>query len=165
MSELNSITDIAVIQSQTSLNLQRHTNESIKKQMVVSQTDSPHFERESKDIDRGYAYVIMVSAFTAFIFHGAVNGSSTFTYQSLLQKYGMSSTAAVWVFSLCTGVRMFSSPVITVLHDMFSYRTVAVLGGILYSTGLMIMAYVPEPWIIYLGFGIISGIRKVFYAK
>ena len=70
----------------------------------------------------------------------------------------MTATAAGWVTALHGSVRMFSSPFVSLLCYQLSYRAVTFLGGVLYASGLVFMAYAPSPLYVYIGYGIISAV-------
>ena len=111
-----------------------------------------------QDTDRGYAWIVLIAGVLTAITEGAVDGPATHTYKQLLTRFDMSATATGWVFSLYATVQCLSSPFITLLGHRMSYRSMAVVGGVLNSSGLLIMAFTTKPWMLYIGFGMLSGI-------
>ena len=128
----------------------------ITKKPQVTVTKS--YRRNERTVDNGYAYVVLLSCTVGFFLITALVSCNAIIYQQLLLKFGLSATATGWMVSLQSAVRLLSSPVVRVIYTQCTYRTVATMSGLCYTLGIVLTAYASEPWVVYLGFGVLSGI-------
>ena len=112
----------------------------------------------SPNVDTGYAWVILAAVFIVIVLDYAIEGTSTFMYQQIVLKFNMSVTLAGWVPTMCTSIRLFSSPIVSQLYSTLSCRAVSMLGILLSMVGFMMTAFATHAWMLYLGYGVILGI-------
>ena len=111
----------------------------------------------NKDIDGGYAWIILLAAFLICITMGAIDATMTLTYKQLIVKFGMTATEAGWVNGIHGTVRMLTSPAVSYMCYKTSFRFTAMLGALCYTVGLLMLTFATKHWILYVGFGVISG--------
>ena len=111
-----------------------------------------------QDVDRGYAWVVMLAVYITFIFQAAISWITTLLYQSFLIRFEMNATMAGWIVSWIFSIRFLSSPFVGYLFQVFSYRTIAMTGGMLFSLGTLVtgFAYAHALWMLYTGIFLIG---------
>lgn len=121
----------------------------------------PHPRRRT--VDRGYSYVVLVAVTLAFFSLCAVFSTNALIYQQLLVIFGLNATATGWMISLQGVIRLAFSPFVRLFYDRFEYRTVAILGGLFYTLGVLFSAYASQPWVVYASFGVLAGIGSCMF--
>ena len=108
-------------------------------------------EKSRRVTDKGYAWVIMIAAFMTFVFQTSTNSTSTLIYQEFLVRFEMSAATASWILSLPNAIRFLGSPLVALLYQKFSHRVVAMIGGLLYTFGILFQGFATGLWMLYVG--------------
>lgn len=137
---------------------------------LYSQTNKDA-ERNDKDLedsdkpaapDGGWGWWCVVGCALAHFFIGGFERSGGILLLQLQSKFGSGTSSTTWIISLSATLRLLLGPLASVLSNKFSCRRVVIAGGLIFSAGVMISAFMPELEILYLTYGILGGLGKSF---
>ncbi|HKM93416.1 MAG TPA: OFA family MFS transporter [Prolixibacteraceae bacterium] len=78
--------------------------------------------------------------------------------ESLVGDWGWSNTEATLPYTVCVAMLSFMTVFGGRMQDKYGPRKIALLGGILFGTGLIASAYAKSPFVMLITFGLISGL-------
>lgn len=82
--------------------------------------------------------------------------------EALVQDWGWNNTQAALPYTVCVALLAFVSIFGGRLQDKYGPRIIALIGGILFGTGLLLSALAKNPIVMVLTFGVISGLGMGF---
>lgn len=77
---------------------------------------------------------------------------------SLMDAFEATRQETAWIGTLYVGFSFFVAPISSFISDHFSFRLTAILGSLLGIIGFTLASWSSHVWIMYLTFGIISGV-------
>ena len=78
-------------------------------------------------------------------------------FQQFLIRFDSSRSTTSWVYTIHSMSGMLVAPIAGALGKMFSYRVVAMVGGLMYLVGACLAAFANNVYQAYLTYGLISG--------
>lgn len=83
-------------------------------------------------------------------------------FKTIIEEFEASPSRVAWMQSLQISMFSFLSPVASVLSQIIGPRKVALTGGLLACTGLILSAFTPSLEFLYIFYGVIEGIALTF---
>ncbi|XP_014663573.1 PREDICTED: monocarboxylate transporter 12-B-like [Priapulus caudatus] len=108
--------------------------------------------------DRGWAWVILASAFINWAIILGTSFSFGVYYGHLLHHFKHSMAETAWVGSINTLLVFSSGPLTNLLTGFFSYRVVIIIGGLLAASGCLLSVFATQIWHLIITYGIICGL-------
>ncbi|XP_022103938.1 uncharacterized protein LOC110986399 [Acanthaster planci] len=120
---------------------------------------SPATSVHPKNLDRGWAWLIMIAAlFTHILTFGMSYATLGAFHVELLREFGGTNAETSWTGSIMLGMMLCSGPMISVFIDKFGACAVAVVGGALASAGFILSATATSLIHLYFSFGVLAGL-------
>lgn len=115
-------------------------------------------EKYKDSVDQGWAWVVLLGGF--FVSFSIVGSQKSFgmLYADLSTEYRTSNKALSITQSLAGFLQQFLGPISAILIKKYSHRTLIISGGICIGGGLMVSSLAPSIGVLYMTYGIISGI-------
>ncbi|XP_071096790.1 monocarboxylate transporter 12-like [Haliotis cracherodii] len=110
-----------------------------------------------KDIDGGWAWVVLATTSLGMVIAGTVAIATGFLQVEFLEHFSQSTGYTSLVSSMFLCLELGMGPFSSVLCDMFSIRVAMVTGGVLMSLGLIIASYTTDLLHLILAFGVLGG--------
>lgn len=118
--------------------------------------------------DHGWAWVVMLGAFMVHFLTAGCEKAFSLWYIEILDTFSTTSTFAAGLGGISAAVRLilgnrflffyyFIAPLVVILCDNLSIRTVVITGGIVSSLGLLISAWSATAFGLVVGYGLIYG--------
>ena len=112
--------------------------------------NEPKVKTLQENVDRGYAWVVMIAVFATSLTNAVVNGLLTLYYQAFLVQFNLTATSAGLLISVGYGIRMMSSPFVGLLYQKFTFRTVAMAGSLLFTLGILLQGFATNLGMLYI---------------
>ncbi|XP_003426396.1 monocarboxylate transporter 13 [Nasonia vitripennis] len=108
--------------------------------------------------DGGWGWAVLAAAIGInFLIPGTIKSFGVL-YVEFLRVFEASPSQASWMPALCYFLYSSLGPLTSILAIKYSYRTVALVGGLFGSTGLMISYFAESVTYLYFSYGIMMGI-------
>lgn len=91
---------------------------------------------------------------------GGFERSNGILYLHIQEKFGRNASDIAWVLSLSVTFKLLFGPVASVLCTRFTPRLVVITGTVLCAIGILVSAFVPYFFLLYLSYGVLAGIGK-----
>lgn len=108
--------------------------------------------------DGGWGWVVVVAS--AVI--SAIADGATFSFGLLfiefLEEFGLSKSSTSWIGSLFLAVPLLTGTVMSALVDRYGCRMMTIIGGLISTLGFVISAFVGDIRIMYMTFGVMTGL-------
>ncbi|OWF47175.1 monocarboxylate transporter 13-like isoform X1 [Mizuhopecten yessoensis] len=108
--------------------------------------------------DGAWAWVVVIAASCIRIIVYGNSYTSGVVYYVILDVFGKSRAETSWIASVITAATFATCPISGVLVNRFGMRKVALVGGIVASSGLMASSFATNLPILTLCYGVITGI-------
>ncbi|KAL4230696.1 transmembrane transport [Mactra antiquata] len=114
----------------------------------MSQKTFPH--KTKPDIDRGWAWVVMIAAYLGTILQGTSLFTGGVIHIALLNKFKEGQAKTSLVGALNSGLLCFACPLGGAINNRFSCRVTIVTGAIISTLGFTLSAFMPNlDWLIF----------------
>ncbi|GFN94336.1 monocarboxylate transporter 9 [Plakobranchus ocellatus] len=110
--------------------------------------------------DKGFAWVIVFGGFLSQVLSGGLMRTDAILYAQFLDRYGESSQLTSWPGALSFTIQCFIAPVAALFCNRFSVRTAVILGTFLIIIGLVITAFAPNIYLLFLSYSVLLGIGR-----
>ncbi|GFN94312.1 monocarboxylate transporter [Plakobranchus ocellatus] len=110
--------------------------------------------------DKGFAWVIMIGGLLTQIMSGGLSRVNSLFYAQFLERYGESNQLTSWPGAISFTLQSFVAPVAVWFCNRFSVRTAVILGTFLTASGLVITAFAPNIYLLFLSYSILQGIGR-----
>ncbi|KAJ8972058.1 hypothetical protein NQ317_010927 [Molorchus minor] len=125
----------------------------------VSSSSSNEDEDEAPKIpDGGWGWVVVVAALVASMIADGISFSFGLLFFEFLKEFNASSSETSWIGSLFMAVPLLTGPIMSSFVDKYGCRSMTILGGIIAAIGFIISHKVKSLGIMYLTFGVLSGL-------
>ncbi|XP_052791882.1 monocarboxylate transporter 13-like [Mya arenaria] len=121
--------------------------------MFDSKEDNLNF----RDIDRGWAWIVLIACFFSFCILGNAQFSVGIMHAALLEKHGASLAVTSWAGALHVALVSLAAPLSTLLLNRFNCRLAMVISSLLYALGYILTAFSPHIIVSIISCGIIAG--------
>ncbi|XP_055328719.1 monocarboxylate transporter 12-like [Paramacrobiotus metropolitanus] len=108
--------------------------------------------------DGGWGWFVVLGCFLMNLIVNGTSYSFGVIFMELLANYERTSADIAWVYSLNCVTCSWLGPFATALSNIFSFRSVVVVGGFIYSVGIVASSFVTKLEQLYITYGLISGI-------
>ncbi|XP_055389272.1 uncharacterized protein LOC129618500 [Condylostylus longicornis] len=108
--------------------------------------------------DGGYGWIVVFASFCISLVADGVSFSFGLLYTELLAYFKESKAKTAWVGSLFLSVPLLLGPVMSNLVDKYGCRKMTIIGGLLSSVGFALGSICSSIEMLYITFGVISGI-------
>ncbi|XP_078524287.1 monocarboxylate transporter 14 [Lissotriton helveticus] len=114
--------------------------------------------RLNPSIDRGWAWMIVLSSFLIHIFVMGSQMALGILNMEWLEEFNQSRGLTAWVSSLSMGITLIVGPFIGLLINTCGCRMTTIFGGILSALGWILSAYATNVLYLFITFGVLAGI-------
>ncbi|XP_053406873.1 monocarboxylate transporter 12-like [Mercenaria mercenaria] len=111
-----------------------------------------------RDLDRGWAWVILFASFGTFCLLGGSVYSVGIIQSVLLQRYKESVSLTSWPGALNTALMSLGGPLSSAVVDRFSCRTAIISSGVFLTTAYLTTAFATNIYVTIFTYGFIGGI-------
>ncbi|XP_030763164.1 monocarboxylate transporter 14-like isoform X2 [Sitophilus oryzae] len=127
---------------------------------TLSRSSSISSEDEDKpDIpDGGWGWVVVFASTVLSMIADGVAFSFGLLYVEFLEEFGASNSATSWIGSLFMAVPLLTGPIMSGLVDKFGCRWMTIVGALISALGFIISSNCYSLGIMYLTFGVLSGL-------
>lgn len=102
-------------------------------------------------------FFVLLSCFLIqFIVYGLTNSFGV-VLPEIMEIYGHGKGTTAWIGSISTSLILMTGPLASMLTETFGYRVTTVIGSAVTSCGLIISIFVPNIYLLYLTFGVMTG--------
>ncbi|XP_071948298.1 monocarboxylate transporter 12-like [Antedon mediterranea] len=114
---------------------------------------------DETNLDKGWAWVVMVASLLTHIFtFGMAYSSVGVFYTEFLRVFGKSKSATAWVGSILLGTMLCSGPVASVMVGRWGPRHVTLIGATFAAAGMMLSSLATGLPFLYLTYGVLTGL-------
>lgn len=106
-------------------------------------------------------FIVVIGAVMIQVCLGAIYSWSLYN-QPLADQHGWDKDAIVIAYSIAIFVFAFTTIFSGKLYDKIGPRKVAAIGGFFYGLGMILSAFASQIWVLYITYGVISGIGVGF---
>ncbi|XP_045193175.2 monocarboxylate transporter 12-like [Mercenaria mercenaria] len=110
------------------------------------------------NVDRGFAWVILVGCFIMYLFVVGSIKAYGVLYTEMVEYFDSGSGNTAWIGSVCSLLMLGLGPFANLLSRKFSFRKVCFVGGIFLGLGFFLSGFVPRMEYMYITFGVVAGI-------
>ncbi|KFM58411.1 Monocarboxylate transporter 9, partial [Stegodyphus mimosarum] len=105
--------------------------------------------------DKGYAWIIVIAAFTINMILSGMARMIGFLYVDIIEVYGVTREEASLPFIVRNAIRYLSGPLVSMMGKSYGIRTVSLYGGLLAAAGSVLTCFSPNvSWIVFFWGGI-----------
>lgn len=115
-------------------------------------------ERPYKIPDGGWGWMVVSASVVISAVADGVTFSFGLLYIEFLKEFRLSKASTSWIGSLFLAVPLLTGPIMSALVDRYGCRLMTIIGGIISGTGFVISSYVRTIGIMYLTFGVMTGL-------
>ncbi|XP_055921066.1 uncharacterized protein LOC129952493 [Eupeodes corollae] len=108
--------------------------------------------------DGGFGWVVVFASLMVSMIADGISFSFGLIYTELLAHFHESKAKTAWIGSLFLAVPLLVGPVMSNLVDKYGCRKMTIIGGLLSSFGFALSAFGTSVEMLYLSFGIVSGL-------
>ncbi|XP_064632881.1 monocarboxylate transporter 12-like, partial [Lineus longissimus] len=110
------------------------------------------------DIDGGWAWIVLVGCTVMTTIMAGTDKCFGLIYLEMLEVFDDKAATTAWVTALAITIRSMLGPVVSVLCSRFGCRAVAIAGGLITSTGMILSAFRFSLAYMFFTFGICTGV-------
>lgn len=114
--------------------------------------------KKSKMPDGGFGWVVVFASLCVSLIADGISFSFGLLYTELLAYFKESKSKTAWIGSLFLAVPLMVGPVMSNLVDKYGCRRMTIIGGLVSSSGFALASLCNSIEMLYLTFGIISGL-------
>ncbi|KAL5289668.1 hypothetical protein ACFFRR_009614 [Megaselia abdita] len=119
---------------------------------------SDKFKKHPHIPDGGYGWIVVISSLVVSLIADGISFSFGLIYTELLVYFNESKSKTAWIGSLFLAVPLLVGPIMSNLVDKYGCRKMTIIGGLISSTGFALSSLCQSVEMLFLTFGIISGI-------
>ncbi|KAG5876022.1 hypothetical protein JTB14_009811 [Gonioctena quinquepunctata] len=130
---------------------------------IISFSSSSSCSEEGETIkpnipDGGWGWVVVFASLLLSTIADGISLSFGLLYVEFLIEFNASNSVTSWIGSLFMAVPLISGPIMSALVDKYGCRIMTIIGGIISAIGFIISSKANSIGIMYLTFGILSGL-------
>ncbi|XP_055379500.1 monocarboxylate transporter 9 [Condylostylus longicornis] len=135
------------------------SNESEVDSIVSTSTAGGDTDKRKQEIpDGGFGWVVVLASFCTSLIADGISFSFGLLYTELLVYFKESKSKTAWIGSLFLAVPLLVGPIMSNLVDKYGCRRMTIIGGLVSSSGFALASICNSIEMLYLTFGIISGL-------
>uniref|UniRef100_T1IN77 Major facilitator superfamily (MFS) profile domain-containing protein n=1 Tax=Strigamia maritima TaxID=126957 RepID=T1IN77_STRMM len=115
----------------------------------------PEKNKAKKNVDGGWAWVVLVIAFCSFAITSGLFYSFGILYSVFLEEFNESRSTTAWIGSLNGAFFQISGPIGSVIIVKRGCRIAVMLGGLICTVGYLLSAFSMNVWHLFLFYGIV----------
>lgn len=108
--------------------------------------------------DGGWGWMIVMSSLVMSLIQDGISFSFGVLFVEFTEEFKASKSSASWIGCLFVSVPLLTGPIMSALVDKYGCRTMTMLGGLVSATGFILSYFAQSIVVMYLTFGIISGL-------
>ncbi|XP_033761912.1 monocarboxylate transporter 12-like [Pecten maximus] len=126
--------------------------------ITTQQKMSPPRHLKDTPMDSGYSWIILMASAGIYMLLGGTAKAYSIFYTEFLLYYGTGSGNTAWIGSVNSFLFFAMGPLANRLSEVFTFRRVVLLGGLLHGIGVFASAFMPYMELHYITIGLISGV-------
>lgn len=144
--------------------IENEKNEVTFKSGTTSSSSSSAEEEEEEEPvkpkipDGGWGWVVVFASLVASMIADGISFSFGILFDEFKEEFKASSSATSWIGSLFVSVPLITGPIMSALVDKYGCRLMTIVGGLVSALGFVISWKVTHIGVMYLTFGILSGL-------
>ncbi|XP_067949510.1 monocarboxylate transporter 12-like [Watersipora subatra] len=107
--------------------------------------------------DGGWGWIVVLGSFLIHVIVDGITYSFGVIFIALLEDFQGGKGDTAWILSIFVGMTLGSGPIASALVNMYSCRTVTMVGALIGAAGFAISSFAPGIWFLYLSLGIVAG--------
>ncbi|XP_068244036.1 monocarboxylate transporter 12-like isoform X2 [Palaemon carinicauda] len=107
--------------------------------------------------DGGWGWVVLVGSFVVMVC-SSIGPCFSLIFSPLFVNLGTPPYTISWIFNSFSLIWNLMSPAVGPLTEEFGHRSVATVGAVLVTVGLMLSAFAPSSWFLFISFSVLGGI-------
>ncbi|XP_076263872.1 monocarboxylate transporter 14-like [Rhynchophorus ferrugineus] len=133
------------------------------KEAILSSKISLYVEETQQSLpDGGWGWLVVIGCFFINLIADGVSSTFGLLNKEFLEEFKASNSATSLIGSLFLSVPLLAGPLGSALVDRYGCKYMTIIGSIICSVGFIATAYVRTIWLMYITFGLISGIGFCF---
>lgn len=108
--------------------------------------------------DGGWGWIVVLASMVISMIADGVSFSFGLLYIEFLNEFKASKSTTSWIGSLFMAVPLLTGPIMSALVDKYGCRKMTILGGLIAGSGFVVSSYVDSIGIMFLTFGVWSGL-------
>ncbi|RZC35958.1 monocarboxylate transporter 14-like [Asbolus verrucosus] len=125
--------------------------------LITVQEPKPETDKP-KIPDGGWGWMIVVSSLVISLIQDGISFSLGLLQPEFVEDFEASQSACAWVVSLFLALPLLSGPFMSALVDKYGCRAMTIVGGLVSASGFILSFFVHSIGLMYLTFGIVSGL-------
>ncbi|XP_030763158.1 monocarboxylate transporter 14-like [Sitophilus oryzae] len=121
-------------------------------------SSSSEEDDQPKIPDGGWGWMVVFSSTILSMIADGISFSFGLLYGEFLKEFNASNSATSWIGSLFLAVPLLTGPIMSALVDKYGCRLMTIVGGIISAIGFIISSKCSSIGLMYLNFGILSGL-------
>ncbi|XP_069111528.1 monocarboxylate transporter 12-B-like [Argopecten irradians] len=109
-------------------------------------------------LDSGYSWIVLIASSGIYMLLGGTAKAYSVLYTEFLLYYGTGSGNTAWIGSVNSFLFFAMGPLANRLSEVFTFRRVVFLGGLLNGIGVFISSFMPSMELNYITIGLIAGV-------
>ncbi len=109
-------------------------------------------------LDGGYSWIIVLCCFFLQFYSIGIPYSFGAIMIKLKEEYRSTDSIVSWIGSIQAFMLYFTGFIAAPLIEQYSYRTIAICGTIISMLGIIVSAFSPNIYILYLTYGLVPGL-------
>lgn len=147
----NDIT-IPIENEKTEVTFKSGTSSSSSSSMGEDEVDKPNIP------DGGWGWVVVFASLVVSMIADGISFSFGLLYEEFKEEFQASNSKTSWIGSLFVSVPLITGPIMSALVDKYGCQSMTILGGVISAIGFTISWKVNHIEVMYLTFGILSGL-------
>ncbi len=113
---------------------------------------------EFRRLDGGYAWLVTFCCFLLQFYAIGITYSFGIILVKLKDDYNSTDTIVSWIGSIQGFMVYFTGVLAAPLIEHYSYRTIAITGSVISACGMLLSAFSPNIYLLYLTYGLLTGL-------
>ncbi len=113
---------------------------------------------EFKRLDGGYAWLVVFSCFLLQFYAIGITFSFGVILVELKEVYHSTNAIVSWIGSIQGFMLYFTGVIAAPLIEFYSYRTIAITGSVISAFGMLLSAFSPYLYVLYMTYGLLTGL-------
>lgn len=142
-----------------------NNNNNVKFETTSTTTNDSESDEEVEELnekpkipDGGWGWMVVFASLILSMVADGISLSFGILYVEFVSEFGASNSSTSWIGSLFMAVPLVMGPVMSALVDKYGCRPMTILGGLISAFGFIISSKVKSLNLMFLTFGIISGL-------
>ncbi|GFN94310.1 monocarboxylate transporter 14 [Plakobranchus ocellatus] len=110
--------------------------------------------------DRGFAWVIVFGGLLTQVLSGGLSRTNSLFYGQFLDRFGKSSQLTSWPGAVSFLLQGFVAPFASWFSSRYSVRSAVIMGTLFIMAGLVITAYAPNIYVLFVSYSVLQGIGR-----